>query len=133
LSPSSPNTANPGRKGFCESGEGDGGHFDADRLGGGKDSAKVIVDNVDGGEVRVGRDNRMEQSVDSGESFISSYSSASVHSLPCGPRMAEEKESGFPAPSRFKSAVREVHRGEGGGGRGRGEERLQAGAAAALW
>ncbi len=37
-------------------------------------------------------------------SFISSCSSASVHSLPCGPRMAEEKESGFPAPSRFKSA-----------------------------
>jgi hypothetical protein len=24
--------------------------------------------------------------------------------LPCGPRIAEEKESGFPAPSRFKSA-----------------------------
>ena len=37
-------------------------------------------------------------------SFISSCSSASVHSLPCGPRMAEVKESGFPAPSRFKSA-----------------------------
>jgi hypothetical protein len=37
-------------------------------------------------------------------SFISSCSSASVHSLPCGPRMAEEKESGYPAPSRFKSA-----------------------------
>jgi hypothetical protein len=53
---------------FCESGEGEGGHIDADRLGGGKDSAKVIVDNVNGGEVRVGGDNRMEQSVDSGES-----------------------------------------------------------------
>ena len=37
-------------------------------------------------------------------SFISSCSSASVHSLPCGPRIAEEKESGCPAPSRFKSA-----------------------------
>ncbi len=37
-------------------------------------------------------------------SFISSCSSASVHSLPCSPRIAEEKESGFPAPSRFKSA-----------------------------
>jgi hypothetical protein len=36
--------------------------------------------------------------------FISSCSSASVHSLPCGPRIAEEKESGFPAPSRLKSA-----------------------------
>jgi hypothetical protein len=28
---------------------------------------------------------------------------------------------------------RGVHRGEGGGGRGIGEERLKAGAAAALW
>ena len=37
-------------------------------------------------------------------SVISSCSSASVHSLPCGPRIAEEKESGGPAPSRFKSA-----------------------------
>jgi hypothetical protein len=45
-------------------------------------------------------------------SFLSSCSSASVHSLPCGPRMAEEKESGFPAPLRFKSAGagRGVHR-----------------------
>ncbi len=45
---------------FCEGGEGDGGHIDADRRRGGKDSAKVIVDNVDGGEVRVGGDNRMK-------------------------------------------------------------------------
>jgi hypothetical protein len=52
---------------FCEDGEGDGGHIDADRLRGEKDSAKVVVDNVDGGEVRVGRDNRIKQSVDSGE------------------------------------------------------------------
>ncbi len=37
-------------------------------------------------------------------SFISSCSSTSVHSLPCGPRIAEERESGFPAPSRFRSA-----------------------------
>jgi hypothetical protein len=37
-------------------------------------------------------------------SFISSCSSASVHFLPCGPQIAEEKESGFPAPSMFKSA-----------------------------
>jgi hypothetical protein len=37
-------------------------------------------------------------------SFISSCSSTSVYSLPCGPRIAVEKESGFPAPSRFKSA-----------------------------
>jgi hypothetical protein len=37
-------------------------------------------------------------------SFISSCSSASVHSLACGPRIAEKKESGCPAPSRFTSA-----------------------------
>ncbi len=36
--------------------------------------------------------------------FISSCSSASVPSLPCGPRIEEEKESAFHAPSRFKSA-----------------------------
>jgi hypothetical protein len=37
-------------------------------------------------------------------SFISSSSSASIHSLPCGPRMTEEKDNGWAAPSRFKSA-----------------------------
>ena len=58
---------------FCEGGEGDGGHINADRLRGGKDSAKVIVDNVDGGEVRVSRDNRMKQSVDSGEGCVCAY------------------------------------------------------------
>jgi hypothetical protein len=59
---------------FCESGEGDGGHIDADKLRGGKDSAKVIVDNVDGGEVRMGGDNRMKQSVDSAEfSCVGAY------------------------------------------------------------
>ena len=59
---------------FCESGEGDGGHIDADRLRRGKDSAIVLVDNVDGGEVRVGGDNRMKQSVDSGEgSCVGAY------------------------------------------------------------
>ncbi len=59
---------------FCESGEGDGGHIDANRLRGGKDSAKVIVDNVDGGEARVGGDNRMKQSIDSGEgSCVGAY------------------------------------------------------------
>jgi hypothetical protein len=31
-------------------------------------------------------------------------SSPSVHSLPSGPRVAEEKESGFPVSLRFKSA-----------------------------
>jgi hypothetical protein len=38
---------------FREGGEGDGRDIDADRIRGGKDSAKVIVDNVDGGEVRL--------------------------------------------------------------------------------
>ncbi len=39
-----------------------------------KGSAKVIVDNVDGGEVRVGGDNKMKQSVDSGEgSCVDAY------------------------------------------------------------
>ncbi len=58
---------------LCENGEGDGGHIDADRLRGGKDSSKVIVDNVDGGEGRVGGNNRMKQSVDSGEGNCTSY------------------------------------------------------------
>jgi hypothetical protein len=31
--------------------------------------------------------------------------------LPCGPRMAREKESGCPAPSRFKSAGAEEYKG----------------------
>ncbi len=49
-------------------------------------------------------------------SLTSSCSSASVHSLPCGPRIAEEKESGYPAPSRFKSAgAGEYTGGEVGG------------------
>ncbi len=59
---------------LCEDGEGNGERIDADRLRGGKDSAKVIVDNVGGGEVRVGGDNRMKQSVDSGEgSCVGAY------------------------------------------------------------
>jgi hypothetical protein len=36
----------------------------------------------------------------------------SVHALPCGPRIAEEKESGFPVPSRFKSAGAGEYTGE---------------------
>ncbi len=57
------------------------------------------------------------------KSFISSCSSASVHSLPCGPRIAEEKESGFPAPSRFKSAgAGEYTRGRWWGSRQRRRE-----------
>ncbi len=36
------------------------------------------------------------------KSFSSSCSSASIHSLQCGPRIAEEnKESDLPAPSRL--------------------------------
>jgi hypothetical protein len=66
-------------------------------------------------------------------SFISSCSSASVHSLPCGPRMAEEKESGFPTPSRFKSAGAGEYTGNSGGGQSGREEGLKAGAAAGLW
>ncbi len=46
---------------------GDEGHIDADRLRREKDSAKVVVDNVDSGEVRVSGDNRVKQSIDSGE------------------------------------------------------------------
>ena len=135
---------------FCEGGEGNGRHVNADRLRRGKNGTKVVIDNVDGG---VGGDNGMEESLDSRKggcvgpyfiiyvylvssyrpshsplsksmhlvplllhhplkvsggfagritgsrhlrvtrSFISSCSSASVHSLPCGPRIAEEKES----------------------------------------
>jgi hypothetical protein len=32
--------------------------------------------------------------------------------LPCGPRIAEEKESGCPDPSRFKSAGAREYTGE---------------------
>ncbi len=45
-----------------------------------------------------------KETLEGNQELISSCSSASVHSLPCGPRIAVEKESGFPAPSRFKSA-----------------------------
>ncbi len=47
--------------------------------------------------------------------------------------MAEEKESGCPAPSRFKSAGAGEYTGGDGGGRSGREESLKAGAAAALW
>ena len=43
------------------------------------------------------RTNDRKEALEGDRSFISSCSSASVHSLPCGPRIAEEKESGFPA------------------------------------
>ena len=39
---------------FCEGGEGDGRHINADRLRGGNNGAKVIVYNVYNGEVRMG-------------------------------------------------------------------------------
>ena len=52
---------------FCEGGEGDGRHIDADRLRGGKNGAKVVVDYVDGGEVGAGGDNRVEEGIDGGK------------------------------------------------------------------
>ena len=52
---------------FSEGGKGDGGHIDADRLRGGKSSAKVVVDYVDGGEVGVGGNNGVEEGIDGGE------------------------------------------------------------------
>ena len=60
-------------------------------------------------------------------SFISSCSSASVHSLPCGPRIAEEKERGCPAPSRFKSAGAGEYTGGAVVGAETEERRLEGG------
>jgi hypothetical protein len=52
---------------FCEGGEGNGRHINADRLRRGKNGTKVVIDNVDGGHEGVGGDNGMEESVDSGK------------------------------------------------------------------
>ena len=52
---------------FCEGGEGDGRHINADRLRRGKNGTKVVIDNVDGGHEGVGGNNGMEESVDSGK------------------------------------------------------------------
>ena len=52
---------------FCEGGDGDGRHINADRLRRGKNGTKVVIDNVDGGHEGVGGDNGMKKSVDSGE------------------------------------------------------------------
>ena len=52
---------------FSEGGKGDGRHIDADRLRGGKNGAKVVVDYVDGGEVGAGGDNRVEEGIDGGK------------------------------------------------------------------
>ena len=52
---------------FCEGGEGDGRHINADRLRRRNNGTKVVIDNVDGGHEGVGGDNRVEESVDSGE------------------------------------------------------------------
>ena len=41
--------------------------INADRLRGGKNSAKVIVYNIYGGEVRVGGDNGVEEGIDGGK------------------------------------------------------------------
>ncbi len=67
---------------FCEDGEGDGRHIDANRLRGGKDGTTVVVNNVDGGEVGVGRDNRMKQSVDSGEAVWCLHRNRRLSCLP---------------------------------------------------
>ncbi len=65
---------------ICEDGEGDRRHIDADRLRRGKDGTKVIVDNVDNGEVGVGGDNRMKRSVDNGKgSCVGAYIVLYVH------------------------------------------------------
>ena len=52
---------------FCEGGEGDGRHINADRIRRGKNDTKVVIDNVDGGHEGAGGDNGMEKSVDSGK------------------------------------------------------------------
>jgi hypothetical protein len=134
-----------------EGGKRNSRYINADRLRGGKESTKVVVDYVDGGEVGMSRDNGVKEGIDGGKgggvgsdcildfnlvspychapkdalegdqevvlvgrmtgrrhlrvirSLMSSCSSASAHSLPCWPRVAEEKVRGWPAPSRFKS------------------------------
>ncbi len=45
---------------FCEGGEGNGRHINADRLRSGKNGTKVVVYNVDGGHERLGGNNGME-------------------------------------------------------------------------
>jgi hypothetical protein len=52
---------------FSEGGTGDGGNVDAYRLRGGKGCAKVIIDDVDGGEVGMGGNNRVEEGIDGGK------------------------------------------------------------------
>ncbi len=64
-------------------------------------------------------------------SFINSCSSASVYSLPCRPRIAEDNE--FFAPSRLKSAGAGDYTGGEVVGAEAEERSLKAGAAAALW
>ena len=83
-----------------EGGKGDGRHIDADRLWRGKNGAMVVIDDADGGEVRTGGDNRVEEGVDGGKGgcicayivllvyLVSAYSpshsplSQSVHFIP---------------------------------------------------
>jgi hypothetical protein len=52
---------------FGEGGKRDGGDINSDRLRGGKKSTKVIIDYINSGKERVGRNNRVEESVDSGK------------------------------------------------------------------
>jgi hypothetical protein len=52
---------------FSEGGKRDRGDINSDRLRGGKKSTKVIIYNINSGQEGVGRNNRVEESVDSGE------------------------------------------------------------------
>ncbi len=52
---------------FCKGGDGNGRNINADKLRRGKNGIKEVIDNVDGGHERLGGDNGMEESVDSGK------------------------------------------------------------------
>ncbi len=59
---------------FSEGGERDRGHINSDRLRRGKKSTKVIINNVNSGQERAGRHNRVEESIDSGkDGCVGSY------------------------------------------------------------
>jgi hypothetical protein len=52
---------------FSESGKRDRGDINSDRLRGGKNSTKVIIYNINSGQEGVGRNNRVDESIDSGK------------------------------------------------------------------
>jgi len=52
---------------FSEGGKRDRGDINSDRLRGGKNSTKVIIYNINSGQEGVGRNNRVEESIDSGK------------------------------------------------------------------